>query len=51
MIVELFPLKFSDRTFYTLSNGWQCGVRIEAVAFTHLIKVTWRNLHCNNHLT
>ena len=46
MIVELSPLKFSDRTFYILSNERQCDVWIEAVVFTHLIKVTWRKFHC-----
>ena len=40
MIIELFPLKFSDRTFYILANERQCEVRIEAVVFTHLTKVT-----------
>ena len=40
MIVELSPLKFSDRTFYILSNERQCVVHIEAVDFTHLTKVT-----------
>ena len=46
MIVELSHLKFSDRTFYILSNERQCGVQIEAGVFTHLIKVTWHNFHC-----
>ena len=36
--------KFSDRTFYILWNKQQCVVRIEAVVFTYLIKVTRRNL-------
>ena len=40
MIAELSPLKFSDRTFYILSNERQCVARIEAVVFTRLIKVT-----------
>ena len=51
MIVEclLLPLlnfKFSGRTFYILWNEAQCVVRIEAVVFTHLTKVTRRNFHC-----
>ena len=36
MILELLPHKFSDRTFYILSNEGQCVFRIEAVVFTHL---------------
>ena len=40
MIVELSPLKFSDGTFYILSNVQQCVVQIEAVVFTHLNEVT-----------
>ena len=43
---DLSPLKFSDRTFYILSNERQSAVGIEAVVFTHLAKVTWRNIHC-----
>ena len=52
MIVELSPLpplpnfKFSDRTFYILWNERQYVVWIEAVVFTDLTKVTWRNFHC-----
>ena len=38
--------KFSERTFYILLNERQCVVRLEAVVFTHLTKVTWRNSHC-----
>ena len=40
MIVELSPLKFSSRTFYILSKERQGVVRIEAVVFAHLTKVT-----------
>ena len=40
MIVELSPLKFSDRTFYILSNERQWFVRIEVVVFTRLTKFT-----------
>ena len=40
MIVELSPLKFSDKTFYILSNERQCVTRIKAVVFTHLTKAT-----------
>ena len=32
MVVELFPLKFSDRIFCILSNERQCAVRIEEVS-------------------
>ena len=44
MIDKLFPLKFSDRTFCILSNERQCVVRIKAVVFTHLTKVTTSGL-------
>ena len=40
MIFELSPLQFLDRKFYILSNEQKCVVQIEAVAFTHLTKVT-----------
>ena len=40
MIIELYPLKFLDRTFYILSNEQQRVVRTEAVVFTRLTKVT-----------
>ena len=50
MIVELSSttpnFKFSERTFYILWNERQYVVRIEAVLFTHLTKVTWRDYHC-----
>ena len=46
MIVELSPLKFSDRIFYILSNEQKCVAQIEAVLFTHLTKVTWRKFRC-----
>ena len=42
MIVELLPHKFSDRTFYILSNEGQCVFRIEAVVFTYLtLSMDW----------
>ena len=50
MIVELSPLhsrisnfKIEHFTFYETSDN---VVRIEAVVFTDLTKVTWRNFHC-----
>ena len=56
-IVELFPssppplspylpnFTFSERTFGILWNERQFVVRIEAVVFTNLTKVTWRNCY------
>ena len=49
LVIPLPPtpnFKFSERTLYILWTKRKCIVRIEAVVFTLLTKVTWRNCYC-----